>query len=201
MKSLDGAYGSRLSVLPDDSVVLSGFYEEAIEFDTGDTIAAPTPDEDGCFVARFTTDNKLLWRHNLFTGTGLLLVLNSATTSDGDVVLVGSFNREVSLGSSSLTTASLKDAFVAKLDGETGNVLWSLQLGDPEESTATRTIEAKAVAVDPGGNIVVGGPVHGIHGARLRRELCPEPVGGWSLRAQALAHRKEGFDRSPSRRG
>ncbi|AUX36470.1 MULTISPECIES: hypothetical protein [Sorangium] len=177
VKNLDGAYGSRLSVLPDDSVVLSGFYEEAIEFDTGDIIAAPTPDEDGCFVARFTPDNKLLWRHNLFTGKGLLLVLDSATTSEGDVVLVGSFNREVSLGSSNLTTASSKDAFVVKLDGETGNVLWSFQLGDPEDTTATRSIEAKAVAVDPGGNIVVGGRFTGFTEHGFDESYAPSPSG------------------------
>ncbi|XXX74947.1 hypothetical protein WMF30_45570 [Sorangium sp. So ce134] len=178
VKNLDGAYGSDLSVLPDDSVVLSGFYEEAIEFNAGDSITAPTPEEDGCFVARFSSDNELLWRHNLFTGTGLLLVLDSAATPDGDVVLVGSFNREVSLGSSTLTTASSKDAVVVKLDGETGSVLWSFQLGDPEDTTATRSIEAKAVAVDPGGNIVVGGRFTGFTERGFDESYAPSPSGG-----------------------
>ncbi|WP_437315297.1 hypothetical protein [Sorangium sp. So ce385] len=173
----DGAFGSRLSIMPDDSVVLSGSYEEAIEFDTGDSITAPNPYEDGCFVARFSPDNNLLWRHNLFTGTGGLRVLDSAATPDGDVVLVGSFNGEVSLGSSTLTTASSKDAFVVKLDGETGNVLWSLQLGDPEDTTATRTIEAKAVAVDPGGNIVVGGRFRGFAERGFDESSAPSPSG------------------------
>ncbi|WP_437810205.1 hypothetical protein [Sorangium sp. So ce1078] len=174
VNDLDGALGSRLSVLPDDSVVLSGTYEGALEFDTGDSITAPTPDGDGCFVARFSSDNKLIWRHNLFTGTGRLLVLDSAATPDGDVVLVGSFDREVSLGSSTLTTASSEDAFIVKLDGETGSPLWSFQLGDPEYTTS---IEAKAVAVDPGGNIVVGGRFTGFTEFGFDEGSAPSPSG------------------------
>ncbi|WP_437981767.1 hypothetical protein [Sorangium sp. So ce117] len=104
VKELDGAFASRLAVLPDDSVVLSGLYDEAIEFDTGDSISAPTLDEWGFFVARFSFDNKLIWRRNLFTGTGSLAILDSAATPDGDVILAGSFSREVSLGSSTLAT-------------------------------------------------------------------------------------------------
>ncbi|WP_437575631.1 hypothetical protein [Sorangium sp. So ce887] len=177
VNDLDGALGSRLSVLPDDSVVLSGLYENAIEFGAGNSITAPTLDEDGCFVARFSSDNKLIWGRNLFAGTGRLVVLDSAATPDGDVVLVGSFSREVSLGSSTLTTASSKDAFIVKLDGETGNPLWSLQLADPEYATATTSLEAKAVAVDPGGNIVVGGRFTGFTDVGFDRNIGPSPSG------------------------
>ncbi|WP_437568726.1 hypothetical protein [Sorangium sp. So ce542] len=177
VKDLDGALASRLSVLPDDSIVLSGLYEEAIEFNAGDSIAAPTLDESGCFVARFSSDNKLIWRRNLFTGTGRLAVLDSAATPDGDVVLVGSFSREVSLGSSTLRTASSEDAFVVKLNGETGNPLWSVQLGDPEYTTATTSLEAKAVAVDPGGNIVVGGRFMGFTDFGFNESIGPSPSG------------------------
>ncbi|WP_437276909.1 hypothetical protein WME90_37510 [Sorangium sp. So ce375] len=177
VNDLDGALGSRLSVLPDDSIVLSGLYEQAIEFDAGDSITAPTLDERGCFVARFSSDNKLIWRHNLFTGTGSLAVLDSAATPDGDVILVGSFRGEVSLGSSTLTTAASKDAFIVKVDGETGSPLWSFQLGDPEYTTATTSLEAKAVAVDPGGNIVVGGRFTGFTDAGFDKSIGPSPSG------------------------
>ncbi|WP_437895076.1 hypothetical protein [Sorangium sp. So ce124] len=176
LKVLDGALGSRLSVLPDDSVVLSGLYEEEIELDAGESITAPTLDENGCFVARFSSDNKLIWGRNLFTGTGRLAVLDSAAMPDGDVVLVGSFRREVSLGSSTLTTAS-EDAFVVRLDGETGNPRWSFQLGDPEYTTATTSLEAKAVAVDPAGNIVVGGRFTGFTDFGFDRSIGPSPSG------------------------
>ncbi|HTN87236.1 MAG TPA: hypothetical protein VL242_26235 [Sorangium sp.] len=154
----EGAIESRLSVLPDDSVVWSGSYEGSIDFGSGDTLTAPSPDEDGCFVARFLSGSELIWRRNLFTGTGHLFAVDSSATPDGDVILIGYFGGEVSLGSSTLTTAS-RDAFIVKLDGKTGDVRWSLQLGDPE-ATTTR-IEATAVAVDPDGNIVVGGRFKG----------------------------------------
>lgn len=141
-------------MLPDDSVVWSGSYEGSINFGADDALTAPNPEQDGCFVTRFLSGSELLWRRNLFTGTGGLFAVDSSATPDGDVILVGHFGGEVSLGSSTLTTAST-DAFIVKLDGETGDVVWSLQLGDPE-ATTTR-IEATAVAVDPNGNILVGG--------------------------------------------
>ncbi|WP_437956354.1 hypothetical protein WME76_33655 [Sorangium sp. So ce119] len=176
VEGLDGAMGSRLSVLPDDSVVLSGCYEESIDFGSGDPITVPGPDEDADFVARFSSDSELIWARNLFTGTGRLRVLDSAATLDGDVVLVGSFDREVSLGTSTLTTAS-EDAFIARLDGETGQELWSLQLGDPEDTSAETTIEATAVAVGPDGNIIVGGRFTGFTEFGFDDRSGPSPSG------------------------
>ncbi|KYF56427.1 hypothetical protein BE08_04940 [Sorangium cellulosum] len=176
VEGADGAMGSRLSVLPDDSVVLSGSYERAIDFGSGDPINAPAPDEDAAFVARFSPDNELIWGHNLFSGTGRLLVLDSAATPDGDVVLVGSFDREVSLGASTLTTAS-KDAFIARLDGETGQELWSVQLGDPEDTSAKTTIEATAVAIGPDGSIIVGGRFTGFTEFGFDDRSGPSPSG------------------------
>ncbi|WP_437333609.1 SBBP repeat-containing protein [Sorangium sp. So ce394] len=175
---LDGALVSRISVLPDDSVVLSGSYEGAIDFGSGDALTAPTPEQDGCFVARFLSDGELRWRRNLFTGTGLLFAVDSSATPDGDVVLVGYFGREVSFGSSTLTTAST-DAFIVKLDGESGNVQWSLQLGDPNATTTT--IEATAVAVDPDGNIVVGGRFTGFTEVGFDESSAPSPSGTGSF--------------------
>ncbi|WP_437607080.1 hypothetical protein WMF20_40300 [Sorangium sp. So ce834] len=177
----DGAIMSRISVLPDDSIVLSGSYEGGIDFGSGDTLAAPTPDQDGCFVARFSSDSELIWRHNLFTGPGGLFAVDSSATPDGDVILVGYFGREVSLGSSTLTTAST-DAFIVKLDGETGNVRWSLQLGDPNATTTT--IKATAVAVDPDGNIVVGGRFTGFTEVSFDEisALSPSGIGSFLLK-------------------
>lgn len=185
VESMDGALGTRLSILPDDSVVLSGIYKEAIKFGPEDSIAAPSSEGTGCFVARFSPDNELIWRRNLSTGAGRLLVLDSAATPEGDVVLVGSFDREVSLGSSTLTTSS-KDAFIARLDGDTGEVMWSLQLGDMEDTVAQATIEATAVAVGPDGNIIVGGRFTGFTEFGFD-EGAPSPSGAGAFLLKLVA--------------
>ncbi|KYG10163.1 hypothetical protein BE21_13700 [Sorangium cellulosum] len=165
-------------MLPDDSLVLSGSYAEAIDFGSGVTLTAPTADEDGCFVVRFLSSSELIWSHNLFTGTGRLTVMDSSATHDGDVVLVGFFDGEVRLGSSTLTTAS-RDAFIVKLDGETGDVRWNLHLGGPEATMTT--IEAMAVAVDRDGNIVVGGRFTGFTEVGFDESSASSPSGAGSF--------------------
>ncbi|WP_437673244.1 hypothetical protein [Sorangium sp. So ce131] len=152
----DGAFQPRLAVLPDDSIVLAGRYQNSIDLGDEEPLTAPTPDGRASFVARFSPDGELRWQRDLFTGTGRVSTLDAAATPDDDVVLVGSFEGEVNLGSSTLTTAA-KDAFIVRLDGETGDEQWSLQLGNPEDTMTTTTIEATAVATDPDGNMIVGG--------------------------------------------
>ncbi|MGK4002038.1 hypothetical protein WMF31_05400 [Sorangium sp. So ce1036] len=172
----DGALSPRLTVLPDDSVVLTGFYEQSVDLGDGDLVKTPTPGGDGCFVARFSPDGELLWKRNLFTGTAHAFVLDLTSTPDGDVVLVGSFEREMNLGTSTLTTAST-DAFITRLNGETGAERWSLQLGDAKDTTATTTIEATAVAADPDGNIIVGGRFTGFSQSGFEEGYIPSPSG------------------------
>ncbi|WP_437645669.1 hypothetical protein [Sorangium sp. So ce362] len=156
----DGVFVSYLSILPDDSVILSGRYEDAIDLGDGAPLTSPNPEGYGSFLARFLSNGELDWKRNLFTGTGEAFALDLAATPDGDVVLVGSFDGEVNLGSSTLRTAA-RDAFIMRLDGMTGDERWSRQLGDPEDITTTATIGATAVAADPDGSIVVGGRFSG----------------------------------------
>ncbi|WP_129353042.1 hypothetical protein [Sorangium cellulosum] len=172
----DGAFASHLSILSDDSIILSGRYGQAIDLGNGEPLTATRSDGHGAFVARFLPDGELLWGRNLFTGTGEAFALDLAATPDGDVVLVGSFDGEVNLGSSTLTTAA-RDAFILKLDGETGSERWSRQLGDPEDATTTATIEATAVAADPDGNIVVGGRFSGSIQSAFGQRFFESPSG------------------------
>ncbi|WP_437276907.1 hypothetical protein WME90_37500 [Sorangium sp. So ce375] len=152
----DGVFASYISILPDDSIIVSGRYEDGIDLGDGDPLVSPNSDGTGAFVARFLPNGDLSWKRNLFTGTGEASALGVAATPDGGVVLVGAFEGEVNLGSSTLRTAA-RDAFILRLDSMTGKERWSRQLGDPEDATMTATIDATAVAADPDGSIVVGG--------------------------------------------
>ncbi|WP_438015797.1 hypothetical protein WMF18_33730 [Sorangium sp. So ce315] len=180
----DGLFVSYIAILPDDGVVLSGRYEDGIDLGDGNHIMSSNPDGSGSFVAKFLANGELEWRRNLFTGTGDAFALGLAATPDGDVVLAGSFEGEVNLGSSTLRTAA-RDAFLVRLDGETGDEQWSRQLGDPEDTMTTATIAATAVAADPDGNIVVGGRFTGsIHSVFARRRFeSPSGAGAFLLRA------------------
>ncbi|MGK3999879.1 SBBP repeat-containing protein [Sorangium sp. So ce1024] len=182
----DGLFASHLSILPDDSVVLSGIYRQAIDLGDGEPLTASRPDGHGAFVARFLPDGELLWRRDLSTGTGKAFALDVAAVPGGDVVLVGSFEGEVNLGSSTMTTA-VRDAFIAKLDGETGKAQWSRQLGDSQDTTTTATIDATAVAVDRDGSIFVGGRFTGsIMSAFVERQFeSPSGAGAFLFKIVA----------------
>ncbi|WP_433929516.1 hypothetical protein AB3662_37845 [Sorangium cellulosum] len=179
----DGIFVSYISILPDDSIVVSGRYEGGIDLGDGDSLTSPRPEGYGAFVAKILSDGDLRWKRNLFTGTGEAFALDLAATPDGDVVLVGSFDGQVNLGSSTLTTAG-SDAFIVKLDGETGDEQWSHQLGDPEDTMTMATVAATAVATDPDGNIVVGGRFAGVIDSAFtdRRFESPSGAGAFLLK-------------------
>ncbi|WP_434043091.1 MULTISPECIES: hypothetical protein [Sorangium] len=172
----DGLFASHLSILPDDSVVLAGAYGQAIDLGDGEPLRASREDGHGAFVARFLSDGELVWGRDLFTGTGEAFALDVAVVPGGDVVLVGYFEGEVNLGSSTLTTAA-RDAFVARWDGETGKEQWSFQLGDPEDTLTTATVAATAVAADPDGNLVVAGRFTGSMDSVFTQRRFESPSG------------------------
>ncbi|KYF64055.1 hypothetical protein [Sorangium cellulosum] len=182
----DGIFVSYVSILPDDGIVLSGRYEDGIDLGDGNPLISSNPDGYGSFVAKFLAHGELEWRRNLFTGAGDAFALGLAATPDGDVVLVGSFEGEVNLGSSTLRAAA-RDAFVVRLDGETGNEQWSRQLGDPEDTMTTATIAATAVAADPDGNIVVGGRFTGSIDSVFTRRRFESPSGAGAFLLKAVS--------------
>ncbi|MBK8209507.1 MAG: SBBP repeat-containing protein [Rhodospirillales bacterium] len=84
-----------------------------------------------------------------------------AVDKNGNVVLVGTTRG--SFGGPNPNSES--DAWVAKLDS-TGKILWQQQLDSLEYAD---TDQANAVAVDPGGNILVGGLTYGRFSASSTR--------------------------------
>lgn len=74
-----------------------------------------------------------------------------AVDAAGNVLVGGKFSLRLDLGCGQRTGAGAQDAFVAKLASTTGACLWSHSFGGLGNDHIT------ALAVDPAGNVVVGG--------------------------------------------
>jgi hypothetical protein len=82
---------------------------------------------------------------------------NNATVSgvtaapNGDAYIVGSVQGTIPIGKQTLMSAGKNDAFVARLDANTGATVWARSFGGAENESAL------AVAPDPSGGAFVGG--------------------------------------------
>ncbi|WP_242516134.1 PE-PGRS family protein [Sorangium cellulosum] len=108
------------------------------------------------FVVKLDAGGNHLWSKR-FGDKLHQYALAVATDASGNIVVAGELEGTIRFGtdpSSELTSAGLKDVFVAKLDAE-GNHLWSKRYGDALDQYAT------AVAVTGEGDIVVLGLADG----------------------------------------
>ncbi len=106
-----------------------------------------TGEDEDCDGTAPTCGSDNLWSRRFGPGEGFGLV----TSSSGHPILVGRFPGTLSFGGNTLTSSGGYDAFVAKLDGASGEHLWSRRLGGNEDQVAY------SVAEDPQGNVVVVG--------------------------------------------
>src|SRR5437667_9574279 len=83
-------------------------------------------------------------------GTGLAV----STASSGDAVIAGSFENAVDFGGGALTSAGMRDIFVAKYSA-TGQHLWSKRFGGASDDVGY------GLAVDSAGDVVVSGKFQG----------------------------------------
>lgn len=104
------ASGLGLSVLPDDGVVLGGYFKSQI--DLGGNVLAAVGGQDG-FVARFDAFGMPTWWFGY--GDGSNQEIRSVASVGSEVALVGSYLGAVSFGGPSLSNGGAKDGFVARL--------------------------------------------------------------------------------------
>jgi hypothetical protein len=81
-------------------------------------------------------------------------VRDVAVTPDGDLIVVGSFGGMIDFGGNTMGSTGNTDIFIARVHA-TGEHVWSKRFGDASGQ------DARAVVVDPAGNIYVGGNVEG----------------------------------------
>ncbi len=112
------------------------------------------------FVAKQNANGQFLWA----VRAGNLVSDNDwsnslAVDATGNVLVTGSFDGTAQFGALSLTSAGGTDAFIAKLDGHTGQFLWARQLGGVLNDSGN------GIGVDANGNVVVSGVLDRISGS------------------------------------
>lgn len=152
--AIDGC--SAVALDATNNIILTGrygYYGSAIDFGGG-----PLPLSSGgtmqfqydVYVAKLSPAGNYIWAKG---GGGLGNDQSGGLAVDGggNVLVTGSFQNSASFGGATFTNAGGYDLFVAKYSGATGAHLWSFSGGGTNDDAGN------AVAIDPGGNVVVTG--------------------------------------------
>jgi hypothetical protein len=133
--------GVALAVDPSGSVIITGSFDDSLDFGDGPMRTAGRSD---VFVAKFAPDGNALWSRRLGNKDE---DIGAAVATDpyGNVYVAGWFWRELDILDRPLTSAGKKDAFLYALS-PAGDGLWARALGGPEDDYG-RGLAADAGAV------------------------------------------------------
>jgi hypothetical protein len=106
------------------------------------------------FVAKLDSTGKIGWLVQL-GGTGNEVSPGVGVDAAGDVYIAGTFQGQIALGATRLTSAGLDDIYVAKLSRVDGGAVWATSIGSPGSDNLL------GVAVDPSGRVLVSGNAAG----------------------------------------
>jgi hypothetical protein len=138
----------------DDSgnVVIGGDYNGQLDFGSGAFSPAPAANSTIPWVAKLSgTDGSTIAAISpTVTGRTIGYVIGIDTDSAGNIAVAGSFTNALTFGTTSLTSAGLADAYVAKF-GSSLTPIWAKNWGD------AKTQIAESVAFDSSGNLTVVG--------------------------------------------
>jgi hypothetical protein len=137
--------GTRVELAADAS---SGAFLGWAQECRGPGACAMVMDRDRAATALFGTPGHPRWVKQV-GGTGWDGGNGVAVDGDGNVIAVGSFSESLQIGGFTLTSAGSSDAFVIKLDGITGAVMWARRFGglDGEGGRSVRTDAANNIYV------------------------------------------------------
>lgn len=134
-----------------DEIFVTGEYKSSLDF--GDGGIADTGGDFNIFVAKLSAGGAGIWSASF--GDGVAQDGEAiAVDGNGDVIVAGDFEGELSLGTTTLTAPGDQSMFVAKLSGQNGSPIWASSFGDDSAS-------AVAASVDAQGNAFVGGSYRG----------------------------------------
>lgn len=144
-------YGGTLAVGPDGSVVIAGEFGSAIDLGGG-----PLTSEGwgNIFLVKLGPDGAHRFSKGFGDEYSNAFASAVAIDKDGYIILAGSLNGELDLGGGPLVSAGDTDVFVATFDPEGGHMK-SSRFGDE------KTQYAPLIAIDAGGNAVLGGTFYG----------------------------------------
>ena len=134
--------------------LLAGYFVGSVELGAGTKTSAGSYDS---FVASFWANGTPHWSHVLGDSNDQR-IWSLAADPAGNAVMAGRMRGTLELpGGESITALEGYDGFVAKLDRDSGNALWSRRIGEAEKATPDDNQYAEAVSVDGDGNILVAG--------------------------------------------
>ena len=139
-----GWYGSALT-----------FYDQGPTGTAGITLPYSGAGTD-CFVAKYSSAGAFLWAARINGTTGNDIGRGIATDTSGNVLVAGQYSNTLTIynqgpsGTAGTTLPGGNDCFVAKYSPD-GAVLWATQI------SASGNDNAKAIATDTSGNVVVTG--------------------------------------------
>jgi hypothetical protein len=162
-KQFGGAGRDEISSIAGDgtNLILGGFFDDTLAMGgTAQPITAtvtpampPVPTLD-VFVTKLDATMTPVWAAR-FGGTGEERGTAVALDPSGDVYVAGQFQGQVAFGAVNLMAAGMHDIFVAKLHGNTGGVVWAIQLGGAGDDGPGR------IVVDKAGHPVLAGSING----------------------------------------
>lgn len=135
----------------DGAVVVAGLFTGALQTDNG---ALTTADGADVFAAKLDASGNLLWVRSLGGDMGWPPGYAVCASTDGNILVAGSFSGTIELGNGSATAAGSSDVFLVKLD-PSGEPLWGKTFGGPLAQAA------HSVAVDQDSNVLVAGSFTG----------------------------------------
>jgi hypothetical protein len=153
------AAGLGIATFSDGSLALAGVFAETAVFGAGGpneiALEDSLPDNGEMFIAKYDGDGDLLWARSV-TGWGLVWPRSVAGHADGSVTAVGQFE-DIAIfgpgepGETTIASNGIGDIFVARFDGDDGQLEWVDGVGSNPND------QAFAVAGAGDGDAVVTG--------------------------------------------
>ncbi|MFV8751746.1 nucleotide-binding protein [Nannocystaceae bacterium ST9] len=120
-------YGAKLIVDGEGSLILLARTYGSVDFGGGPRTAKGAGD---LLVVKLDGEGRHLWSR-IFGSSDPERAERVVVDAQGDVFLTGTFTSTVDFGGGVMTSAGMRDAFVVKLDGTTGDHLYSRRIGGP----------------------------------------------------------------------
>ena len=152
------AQGSAVAVDAAGNTYIAGTFSGTVNFDPGaGVLLLSSPGRSDAFLLKLNSAGQLLWARDLAVAAGDVAGANAlALDGSGGVYVGGSFQESLAVGSTTLTSAGLSDAFVARYDGN-GQVLWAAATQGSGSSGA----EVRGLTAGPGGTVIAAGMMAG----------------------------------------
>ena len=137
------------------TVVMSGFFDDTIDFGNGKTVTQTNGGLD-MWIAKLDSSGGGVWAVS-YGGPGDDRDVSCVLDAAGDEYITGTFTTAISFGTHNLTAVggSGTDHFIAKLSGADGSPIWAISFGSAGSETAGR------IALDTRGHLAFAGGIAG----------------------------------------